>query len=242
MVDWQLVREYFPEIVAKFPITLKMVLISISLGLLLGFIQAIIRINKVPVLNQLALVQISYIRCTPIITQLYVIYFGVPILLSSLGFDVGGINKEFYAILAYTLNQAAFLGENIRSSIQAVPKGQFDAGRSVGMTEAQTLLSIVTPQALYISLPMLGTFLVALFQGTALAYLVGVTDMMGKVKLLGAKTGHTLEGYIVCAIVFALISIILEQVFRILNSKLDFANKKEKNNDKTALSTAGGNA
>lgn len=228
MIAWDLVKEYFPDIIAKFPVSLKMVLISFSAGLLLGFLQAIIRINKVPVLNQLALVQISYIRCTPVITQLYVIYFGVPMLLTAIGIDVGGISKEFYAILTFTLNMAVFLGENIRSSIQAVPKGQFDAGRSVGLTEAQTLLGIVTPQALHISLPVLGTIFVALFQATALSYLVGVTDMMGKVKLIGAKTGHTLEGYIVCAMVFAVISIIMEQVFRILNKRLDYANRQGK--------------
>lgn len=228
MIDWSLVKEYFPDIIEKFPITLRIVLFSFGIGLLLGFVQALIRIKKIPVLNQIAIVFISYMRCTPVITQLYVIYFGTPMLLTSLGVDVGNINKEFYAILAFTLNMMVFLGENIRSSIQAVPKGQFEAGRSVGMTEAQTLFYIITPQALHISLPMLGTIFVALFQATSLAYLVGVTDMIGKVRLIGTKTGHSLEGYIVCAIVFVVISVILEQVFKFLNNKLDYANKKGK--------------
>lgn len=222
MITWDLVWDFFPKIFVKLPLTLEIVVVSFISGLIIGFGLAVVRIKKIPVLNQIAVVFISYIRCTPIISQLFVVYFGLPMLLTSLGVDISSMQNVVYVFVAYGLNMAAFIGETIRSSILAVPAGQTEAGRSVGMTEAQTMLRIIIPQALHISMPVLGTIFVALFQASALSYMVGVIDMIGKAKSLGTIYGHTLEGYIDCAIVFAVISIVLEQVFKLLNSHLDY--------------------
>lgn len=165
---------------------------------------------------------ISYVRCTPVICQMFVIYFGIPAVVTSMGGSTAGVDNIVYVIVAYSVNMGGFLGETIRSAILAVPAMQTEAGWAIGLTELQTTVHIVAPQALRVALPMLGTTFISLFQATALAYMVGVLDMIGKARSLGAISGHTLEGYLCCAAVFAVISLALEQVFNRINRKLDF--------------------
>lgn len=222
MISWELVATYFPKILAKFPVTLEIVLFSFVIGILLGTVLAMIQIKKVPVLRQIATVYISYVRCTPVICQMFVIYFGIPAVVSTLGGSTAGVDNILYVIIAYSINMGGFLGETIRSAIQSVPAAQTEAGWTVGLTGSQTMLHIVAPQALRVAMPMLGTTFISLFQATALAYMVGVLDMVGKAQSLGAISGHTLEGYVCCAAVFALLSLVLERVFGMINRKLDF--------------------
>ncbi|MGL6199609.1 MAG: amino acid ABC transporter permease [Lachnospiraceae bacterium] len=222
MFSWNRMIEYFPKIIEKFPVTLTIVVVSFLVGIILGSIQAAIRIKKLIVLNQLSIIFISYIRCTPVICQLFVIYFGIPALLKMLEIDTDNLPNMYYVLIAYGLNMGGFISEIIRSSILAVPPGQQEAGRSVGLRDYQTLFHIVGPQAFRIALPMLGTTFISLFQATALAYMIGVIDMIGKAKSLGNLYGHILEGYICCAIVFAIISLFLEHAFNIVNRKLEF--------------------
>lgn len=228
MFSWSLFTKYFPLIAAKFPVTLSIVLISFTVGILLGGLFAFIRMKKIPVLSQLLTVLISYIRCTPPITQMFVIYFGFPILLRALGFETTKIGNVVYVYIAYSLNQAGFLAEIIRSSILAVPSGQTEAGISVGITEFEVFLHIVAPQALRVAMPMLGTSFVMLFKATALAYLVGVIDMIGKANALAAISGHSLEGLLCAALIFAVISLVLEQVFNFIDRRLDFGRGAQK--------------
>jgi L-cystine transport system permease protein len=232
MISWERVGDYFGKIIVKFPVTLEIVLVSFVAGFILGCILAIIQLKKIPVLKTITSVFTSYIRCTPIICQMFVVYFGGPILLNKLGVDTTNINNIVYVFVAYGLNMGGFMGETIRSSILAIPAGQTEAGRAVGLTEVQTMVHIISPQALRVALPMLGTMFVALFQATALAYMVGVVDMIGKARNLGTIYGHTLEGYICCAIVFSVISILLEQLFNHLNKHLDFGKSKMKKTGK----------
>ncbi len=222
MLSWDRFVYFFPQIIVKFPVTLQIVLVSFFSGAILGCVLAWIRIKKIPVLNQLAAVYISYIRCTPVICQMFVVYFGMPVLLGAMGINTAGIDRILYLHIAYGLNNAGFMGEMIRASIEAVPAGQTEAGMSVGLKGYQTMLHIVAPQAVRIALPMIGTLFVYSFQSTALAYMVGVIDMIGKTRSLGTLTGHTLEGYICCALVFAVISLVLEFVFNQMNKRLDF--------------------
>ncbi len=228
MISWERFIEYFPKILAKFPVTLGIVLVAFSTGILLGSAFAIIRLKKVKILSQLVTILVSYIRCTPVITQMFVIYFGFPMFLRLLGIDTSGIDSIVYVFVAYGLNQGGFLSEVIRSSLLAVPAEQTEACRSVGLTESQTFLHIVAPQALRVAMPMLGTSFVYLFQATALAYMVGVMDMIGKARSLGSLYGHTLEGYLCAAVIFTVISLTLEQVFKRINRYLDFGHSLPK--------------
>lgn len=228
MFSWSYVIKYFPHIIEKFPVTLKLVLIPFVISFTAGFGIALLRLKKIRFVDGLLKLYVSYVRCTPVITQMFIVYFGLPVLLQKFGIDAYEWAPEVFVYIAYSINISAFLSETIRSSILAVPAGQMEAGFSVGMSSFQTMRDIIVPQALKIALPMLGNMFIGLFQATALAYMVNVLDMMGKARNLANSNGHLLEGYVCCAAVFAIISLGLEIVFRYVNKRLAFGHDPDK--------------
>lgn len=223
--SWDVFKRSFPKILAKFPVTLEIVLVAVLVGLVLGVILALFRIKKIPVLSQLAGIYISYIRGVPVLVQLFIVYYGLPMLLRRFDIDVNNINKIIFIFVTYGLNQSGFMAEIIRAAIQAVPIGQTEAGYSVGLTESQTFIRIVLPQAVKIAIPNLEMMFIMLFKSTALAYMVGIIDMMGKVTQLSVLTYRTLEGYTCVAIIFIVVSLVLERIFELINKKLKFGSK-----------------
>jgi L-cystine transport system permease protein len=214
--------EAFPKVLKALPVTLEIVVISILAGLLLGIILCLIRLTHIPVLTQIASVYISFMRGTPIIVQLYLVYYGLPILAGNLfGVNIGGWNKLIFIIAAFALNEAAFLCEIIRGSILAVPKQQTEAGYTVGMTYFQTFVHVIIPQAIRVATPSFGLDLISLFQGTSLAFLLGAVDVIGRARTIGANSGHLLDVYADVAIIFVSISILLEFVFNKAQKKGD---------------------
>ncbi len=226
MFSWDYVFRYFPEIIAKFPVTIRLVMIPFVVSLAAGFGIAILRLKKIKQIDWLLKLYVSYVRSTPIITQMFIVYFGLPVLLQPLGINAYKWSAEIFVYIAYSINISAFLSETIRSSILAVPVGQMEAGYSVGMSYTQTMKDIIIPQAFKIALPMLGNMFIGLFQATALAYMVNVLDMMGKARNLATSNGHLLEGYVCCAAVFAIISLSLEIIFKYINKRLAFGHEE----------------
>lgn len=223
----QRVVEYFPKILSKLPVTLNIVMVSISIALVLATIIAMIRIKKVPILRHLAAIYVSFVRGTPILVQLFLIYYGTPfVIVWLMGSNItADWNKLIFVYIAYSLNEAGFLSEHIRAAILSVPVGQAEAGYSVGLSHSQTFFRIILPQAFRILLPGFSAIFVGLLPATSLAYMLGVTDMMGKVKAIGTVTFHTLEGYFCAAFIFVAVSFVLEQLFNLLIRKFDYENR-----------------
>jgi His/Glu/Gln/Arg/opine family amino acid ABC transporter permease subunit len=119
--SWDLVWEFFPKILSALPVTLLIVGIATLVGLVLGSFIAFIRVEKIPILNQLAAVFVSFIRGTPILVQLYIVYYGVPSLLQAIQIDVSSWDKIIFIYITYGLNTAAFQSETIRAAILSVP-------------------------------------------------------------------------------------------------------------------------
>lgn len=211
--------EYFPKILFRFPITLLIVLVSVGGGSLLGIFLAVVRVFRVPVLKQLSALYISFIRGTPIIVQLFIVYYGLPLVLLPLGVDIVRWNKLFFVLVTYLLNDGAFLSELIRSAIESVPRGQLEAAYSIGLTTGQAYRRILLPQAFRNAAPAYGVRIIGSFQSTAMAFTLGIIDMMGQVKAIGTRTNRVLEGYVDTAIIFIVVSLLLEQFFAVLNRK-----------------------
>lgn len=212
--------EYFPAILSRFHVTLLIVAVSIAGGMLLGFLLASARLFRLPVLRQLSAVYISFIRGTPILVQLFVVYYGLPQLLLLIGIDINRWDKLFFVLVTYLLNDAAFLAEIIRSSIQSVPNGQLEAAYSVGLTAPKAYLRIIIPQAFRNAAPAFGVRIIGSFQSTSLAFTLGIIDMMGQVKAIGTRTNRVLEGYVDVALIFILVSFLLEQLFSRINKRI----------------------
>ncbi len=217
----------FPKILPYLLVTLKIVLIGGVLGSLFGLLVAVIRINKTPVINQVLSVYISFMRGTPMLVQMMLLYYGLPMVLkAATGIDINSWEKLTFVELTFIINEAAFLGEMFRGAIEAVPYEQTEAAYSVGLTGAQAFFRIVLPQATKIVLPAFGTDIVGMFHNTQIAFILGAVDMLGRAKTVGLASGHSLEAYITVAIIYIICSLILRLIFYKLDKLFNYGRKE----------------
>lgn len=223
LFSWERLFKYFPTIFEYLPVTLKIVLFGEIFGIALALIIALVRIRNVPIFDQIFGVYVSFMRGTPMLVQMLIVYYGLPELLKLVsGIDINSWDKTIFVIITFMLNQGAFLSEIFRSSILSVPVEQSEAAYSVGLTKWQTSRRIVLPQAAKVAIPSFGVDFVALFQSASLAFLIGVIDVMGRAKSIGASSGHYLEGYLIVAIIFLVISLGLKGLFSFLDKKVNY--------------------
>lgn len=223
LFKWDRFFENVPKIIPHLSVTFAIVVFATVLGILLGVIIAFINMKKIPVLHPFFKVYVSFMRGTPMLVQLMLVYYGLPVLIDST-FGTN-INREWgaitFAYITFILNQGAFLSAIFYSAITSIPYGQTEAGLSVGLTEIQTFRQIILPQMVRVALPPFGSDLIGLFQNSSLVFLIGVTDIMGRAKAIGSETKHVLEAYIFAALIYVIISLIIRSVFRYLNDKLE---------------------
>ncbi|NCB82152.1 MAG: amino acid ABC transporter permease [Bacilli bacterium] len=240
----ELAEKYFPKILSALPTTLLIVFVATIIGLVLGALIAMIRIEKVPVLTQLSAVFVSFIRGTPILVQLFIVFYGLPEVLKMMGLDISELNKMYYLYVTYGLNTAAFQSETIRAAILSVPEHQLEASLASGLTKQQAYLKVILPQAIQVAVPSFGTATISLLQDTSLAFTIGVLDVIGRAQALGAVTMHIFEGYVDAALIFIVCSILLELFFKWIERKTSYdavtqqskkAISKRKNRLKTNL-------
>lgn len=218
LFDLSVVYNDFFVIIKFLPVTLELTIVSMIGGLVLGFVLAVIRIKKLPVLKQLVAVFISVIRGTPILVQLYVTYFGIPILLKYINYyqntdiNITGIPSILFAFVALALNNAAYNAVTIQSALEAVNKGEIEAAAALGMTGWQRMVRIIIPEAIELALPSLGNTLIGLIKGTSLAFSCAVVEMTAEAKILGGRDYRYFEAYVALAIVYWLVVVIMEQI------------------------------
>ncbi|ABR83734.1 MULTISPECIES: amino acid ABC transporter permease [Pseudomonas aeruginosa group] len=187
--------------------------VSMVLGLVLGFSVAVVRVTKVPLVSQIAAVYVSAFRGTPLLVQIFVLYYGLP----SVGIEFTPVTA---GILALTLNVAAYLSESMRGAILGIDKGQWEAGLSVGLTWGQTLWNIITPQALRLAVPSLSNSLISLIKDTSLISVITVTELMLATKEVIAETFQPLPLYLAAAGIYWLLSALFERVQKALENRL----------------------
>lgn len=174
LFDGKLVFTQIPLLLKYLPVTMELAVTAMIASLILGLLLALVKIKKVPVLKQLVSIYISVIRGTPILVQLYVTYFGIPMLLKYINFkcgtnyNVNGVAPIVYAFVALALNESAFNAEIIRASLESVDKGQVEAASALGMNYFQALTRIILPEAIVVALPSLGNAFIGLIKGTSL--------------------------------------------------------------------------
>ncbi|MCL2548093.1 MAG: amino acid ABC transporter permease [Symbiobacteriaceae bacterium] len=189
--------------------------------MVIGFGSALVRIYKVPVLRHIVGFYTSFIRGTPLLVQIYLAYYGLPLMLKALEasygwrFDISGIPAIYYVYVAYSINTGAYLTETIRGAIEAVDIGQFEAAQSIGMTSQQMYLRIILPQAFLVALPNLGNTIISLIKDTSLAFSVTVIELIAQAKLTAARNLRFFEVYIAAAAIYWLTCIVLEHIVRL---------------------------
>ena len=226
LFSWQRLIQNLPILIVKLPITFEIVAVAFTLGFILALLIATARIKKIPVLNQILTVFISFERGTPLLVQMLVVYYALPIVLKTFfGIDSRRWEKIIFVDLALILNQGVFLGEIFRGAILSIPKGQREAAIACGFSEFNAFVKIVLPQAVRVALPSTGLTLIGLFQETSLVFMIGVIDIIGRASALGATTGHSLESYIIIAVIFVLINFVLTAITTKIDKKLTFGAK-----------------
>ncbi|VTP88807.1 amino acid ABC transporter permease [Pseudomonas aeruginosa] len=218
MLEWlanlvELLGMAWPFLLQGAMYTVLFAAVSMVLGLILGFSVAVVRVTKVPVVSQIAAVYVSAFRGTPLLVQIFVLYYGLP----SVGIEFTPVTA---GILALTLNVAAYLSESMRGAILGIDKGQWEAGLSVGLTWGQTLWNIITPQALRLAVPSLSNSLISLIKDTSLISVITVTELMLATKEVIAETFQPLPLYLAAAGIYWLLSALFERVQKALENRL----------------------
>lgn len=207
-------RSLPPMIEGAITHSIPLTLISFALGLTIALITALARLSKITLFRAIARVYVSAIRGTPLLVQLFIIFYGLP----NLGIRIDPFPS---AIIAFSLNVGAYASEVVRASILSIPKGQWEAGYSIGMTYTQTLKRIVIPQAARVSLPPLSNTFISLVKDTSLASLILVTEMFRKAQEIAATTYEFLLLYITAAVLYWIICFILSIFQGVLEKRLD---------------------
>ncbi|MFB9990749.1 amino acid ABC transporter permease [Deinococcus oregonensis] len=202
-----------PVLVQGAGITLGFALAAMVLGLPLGFAVALARLSRFAALRWVTSIYVSFIRGTPLLVQIFVIYYGLPSFGVTLNPVVGGV-------LALTLNAGAYLSETIRGAIQSVPRGQREAATSLGLNGAQTMRLIVLPQALRVAAPSLGNSLIGLVKDTSLVSVITVVELLRSAQLVIARTFEPFGPYLMAALLYWIISLLLEGVQRAVERRL----------------------
>ncbi|AEB82322.1 amino acid ABC transporter permease [Streptococcus suis] len=203
---WQLLLDSFSQIlVPGLLVTIPLTILSFTFGLLIAIGTALVQIAQIPILKQVARFYIWVVRGTPLLVQLYVIFFGLP----SLGIVLDAFPS---AVLVFSVNTGAYAAETIRASIESVPKGQLEAGYSVGMSFAQTMRRIILPQAFRVAFPPLSNTLIGLVKDTSLAANITVLEMFMATQQIAARTYEPFALYCEVALVYLLFSTILTKL------------------------------
>ncbi|MDR2739216.1 MAG: amino acid ABC transporter permease [Treponema sp.] len=213
-----------PEILTALPVTLFLALVSGVIGFLFALIVALIRYFNVRILSPLCKIYVSYIRGTPMLIQLMLVYFGIPLTLRAIneyfgtGFNINGVPRLVFAIIALSFNAAAYMSETIRASLLAVDVGQLEAAYSINMNLSQTLRRILIPQALTIAIPPLANTLISLIKETSLVFTISIIDLMARAKVVGARGFRFFEIYVVVSIIYWIVCTVISR-FLILAEK-----------------------
>jgi L-cystine transport system permease protein len=213
----------FPRLLAFLPVTLLLMAGTVVAGSCLGFVLARAKMSGRPLPRTIASAYIMAMRCTPSIVLLFIVYYALPLAVMALfGVDINGMHKAFFVIITLSLLFAANMGELMRAAWLSVDREQREAALSAGLSEAQAFFRITAPQAAAAALPNFCNALTGLMKEGALAYTIGMIDMMGQGMLIISRNfgAYGLETYIALALIYWAVTVILERSFRAAEKRL----------------------
>ncbi|AKN29344.1 ABC transporter permease [Clostridium carboxidivorans P7] len=214
--DFQWFINLFPIVLPSLKLTIEISLVSLVFTLLLSIVISIVRYYKVWGISQLFGVYITFFRATPLVAQLFILYFGLPCVIPALK----SMTAFQATVVALTLNTASFMAETLRAALESVEVGQLEACYSMSMTKYQTMMRVVLPQAFVVALPSLGNQFIGIIKGSALGFTVGLADIMAKAKMEAALTLRFFEAYLCVTLIYLVIVIFVEKIQRLLEKRI----------------------
>ena len=223
-MDLELMINSFPKLLSATAITLKLLSVSLIIGLFIGLFFAILRLNKNIFINKFAYGYSYVFRGTPLLVQIFIIYFGLGQIEYLRSTILWVILKEPYwcAIIAFALNTGAYTSEILRSAFQTIKPGIIEAGKSLGISNKVVFYKIQIPIAIRQSLPAYGNEIILMMKGTSLASTVTLMDLTGVAKYIISTTFKPIEVFIVAGGIYLFMTFIIHNLIKFLEKKYSF--------------------
>jgi len=203
-----------PDLIEGTIITIQLTLVALALGVVVGLPAALARVYGGPWLRRFAVTYIEIFRGTPLLVQLFVVYYGLP--------DLGITFSRFAAAyITLGLNSGAYQAEYFRGAIQAIGSGQMVAARAIGMTQIKAIRYIILPQAVRLALPAWSNEAISMVKYTAIVFLIAVPDLMTKAKILSSRYFNPIPVYVTVAIMYIILVAIFTVIVRNIERKME---------------------
>ncbi|GCL36372.1 MULTISPECIES: ABC transporter permease subunit [Sphaerospermopsis] len=207
-----LILQSLPNLLTGVLVTLQLAIISVFFGLIGGSFIGIIRLSAIKPVQWLARTYIDFFRGTPLLVQIFMIYFGIPALWQELGFTLS-LNRLVAGVMALSLNSAAYIAEIVRAGIQSIEIGQIEAAKSLGLNSVQTMRHVIFPQAFRRMIPPLGNEFISLLKDTSLVAVIGFEELFRKGQLIVAENYRAFEIYAAVAVIYLCLTLVSSQAF-----------------------------
>ena len=223
-MDFELMINSFPKLLSATVITLKLLSASLFFGLFIGLLFAILRMNKNPIINKFAYGYSYVFRGTPLLVQIFIIYFGLGQIEYLRSTILWVILKEPYwcAIIAFALNTGAYTSEILRSAFQTIKPGFIEAGKSLGISNKIIFYKIQIPIAIRQSLPAYGNEIILMLKGTSLASTVTLMDLTGVAKYIISTTFKPIEVFVVAGSIYLFMTFLVHNTIKYLEKKFSY--------------------
>lgn len=216
-----------PNLLRGALVTLEITALSVFLGMIGGSLIGIVRLSPAPLLRWTARAYVDFFRGTPLLVQIFMIYFGLPAIAQDFGFTFT-LNRLAAAVIALSLNSAAYIAEIVRAGIQSIEPGQAEAAQSLGLGGVQTMRYVIFPQALRRMLPPLGNEFITLLKDTSLVAIIGFEELFRRGQLIVAENYRSFEIYTTVALVYLVLTLVSSQGFSLLERWLNPVNRSRR--------------
>ena len=217
--DFDLIVRSFPLLLMGAGVTIQITALSVSFGMLIGMFVGMARLSQIKAVKFLAAMYVDFIRGTPLLVQIFLIYFALPMIVGQ------RIDPLIAAITACSVNSGAYVAEIFRAGIQSIDKGQMEAGRSLGMTWAQTMRFIILPQAFKRIIPPLGNEFIAMLKDSSLVSVIGFEELTRRGQLIIARTYGSFEIWLTVAFIYLIMTFTISRL-------VDYLERRYKIDDK----------
>lgn len=220
--NYQLMIDAMPLLLAGAVVTIQITAISVGLGIVIGLFVGVARISTIKPIRYLSNVYVDFLRGTPLLVQIFLIYFALPIITGQ------RVDPFLAAITACGINSGAYIAEIFRAGIQSIDKGQMEAGRSLGLTWCQTMRFIIVPQAFKRVIPPLGNEFIALLKDSSLVSVIGFEELTRRGQLIIARTYGSLEIWSCVAIIYLIMTLSISRLIAYLERRYNVGDKNKR--------------
>lgn len=216
-IHWDLAFQSFPILVRGMLLTLELTAGAVGMGVIIGLIMALARLSHFRILRTVAAVYVDFFRGTPLLVQIFLAYYVVPPLF---GFQPPENFRYVAGVVAMGLNSGAYIAEIFRAGIQSIDRGQTEAARSLGMSQAQAMRYIILPQAIKRVIPPLGNEFIAMLKDSSLVSIIAIEELLYSGQIIVGRTYQPVPIYILVALMYLILTLLISRLLSIVEGRL----------------------